>query len=203
MHSQSTASRATAAFLLLLLPATCAHAEEQAEAKSESSTSEEARQDKSIMLTIALDRFAPTVELGYFLRPNQVLVLELTQASYKRSAALRLRSFVGNSFYLGGGLGYADEQSQSKERTDEQTGMRYRHTTEQHGYGLDAVLGNQWQWDRFTIGCDWTSWGYWRVHEDEHYRQMESGEKLSSGAGRGWTHEIRFAGPRPYLGLSF
>lgn len=69
---------------------------------------------------------------------------DLTSINYKR--------FFGNSFYLKSGLYYKnlktkidlDDFYESKDRTERLQAI-----------GLDFRIGNQWQWDYFTIGVDW------------------------------------------------
>ena len=70
------------------------------------------------------------------------------------NVTLQYKRFTDNSFYLAPEifyLNYTEKFNRSKD--DELTGM-----------GLGLRLGNQWQWDNFTLGCDWVGIGRTMVY---------------------------------------
>lgn len=107
--------------------------------------------------------------IGYHLDRNTVIQAELTKGdgtngndseslgfSEREGATVGLHAkrFLSNSFYVKGGLDY--------------TKMKYNanyiwtSAPNKEAYGFEAnlisaalVIGNQWQWDNFTLGCDW------------------------------------------------
>jgi hypothetical protein len=134
-------------------------------------SSEAHRENKNISLVIEPIGFIPFpvrgLALGYYLTPSNLLELSYAQgetdfllARIENSmASLRLKTFWGNSFYTNIGLGsrmigYSfrfseiDSEGNYTGRTDE-TNMQ------NNVLGSDFAIGNRWQWESFTIGCDW------------------------------------------------
>ncbi|UYL09320.1 hypothetical protein B9G69_001880 [Bdellovibrio sp. SKB1291214] len=63
---------------------------------------------------------------------------------------LYYRQFFGNSFYVAGGL---DQRYVSSHGSDDFTGESYSFDGETTA--ASVVIGNQWHWQRFVLGCDW------------------------------------------------
>ncbi|RYZ77100.1 MAG: hypothetical protein EOP05_02980 [Proteobacteria bacterium] len=103
------------------------------------------------------------VNLGFSLAPNTLIWVDLLgnlndnfESDYKTkvfSLGVSLKQFLGNSFYLKGGLEHRtvsrDYDSFFSGSFDEQWGYKGSST------GVSFGLGNQWQIGHFTIGCDW------------------------------------------------
>lgn len=69
---------------------------------------------------------------------------------------VRAKWFVGNSFYLNLGYGLRTFDFSTKV-TATQNNISAQATAEAEAKtsGLDFAIGNQWQWDTMTLGCDW------------------------------------------------
>lgn len=96
---------------------------------------------------------------------NRNLIWQIETTSYNRrensiidasssSIGLHLKFFTGNSFYMNGGLDlrrvdYKDEYLYVSGSGWETAGFTSESLAATYG------IGNQWQWDKFTIGCEW------------------------------------------------
>jgi hypothetical protein len=107
------------------------------------------------------------VVVGYHLDRNTVGQLEVSSGVRKNSDSLfdnietkvttigvHAKKFLANSFYVKGGVDYSTVKYDND----------YIWTTSANkdAYGFEAsmisaalVIGNQWQWENFTLGCDW------------------------------------------------
>ncbi len=67
---------------------------------------------------------------------------------------LRLKHWFGNSFYVNGGAGL---RSITGEATLEPlTGTDdIKSSVKASSFGASLSIGNRWQWEYFSIGCDW------------------------------------------------
>lgn len=131
----------------------------------------------SLGITGAGPNLAPGQNLtaGMYIDRNKMLLLELKNGvqslsryseytngvyqDYKSEAKIKqlgvhYKQFTGNSFYFRTGLDYNQvdftfDYSQSKYYKNEKP--------EFSGESLIAnfTIGNQWQWETFTLGCDW------------------------------------------------
>ncbi|WP_413294509.1 hypothetical protein ACLSU7_05250 [Bdellovibrio sp. HCB185ZH] len=63
---------------------------------------------------------------------------------------INYRRFITNSFYFGTGL---NQRSVHSEGTDEWAGNEFSFDGTTTALGF--VIGNQWQWQNFMLGCDW------------------------------------------------
>ncbi len=129
------------------------------------------RQDKTISLTVELVGFAPFpvrgAGIGYYLTPDNILELSyssgetdflFTRVSNSMSS-LHLKTFWGNSFYTNLGVasrmfGYRFDFTE----VDADGNFTSRNSSfglQNKVLGADFTIGNRWQWDTFTIGCDW------------------------------------------------
>jgi hypothetical protein len=136
--------------------------------------SEDNRADKRFMVTGQLVGYGPSAastigaNIGYYINPNFVVLVEGMKNIYpdaedfnsikydKRDSSeggsygAHLKFFLGNSFYVRGGV--------------DQREFRYRYNDDTAGnssgfdsksLAVSASIGNQWQWENFTLGCDW------------------------------------------------
>lgn len=93
---------------------------------------------------------------GYFLNANSLMQTELGLSSVGDVAysspriGLHYKRFFGNSFYAKVGVDYRYVDYQT---TNGYTGGDENFQGQSLAAGL--VVGNQWQWDSFTLGCDW------------------------------------------------
>lgn len=125
------------------------------------------------------------LRLGYFIRPNSMLELSLASATQEKKTdddfstsgsysfdsyeadrvakssfvELSFKRFATNSFYWA--VGPADRHTradlvayQNSYATDDEETTKVA-SIDAHDMGLSAKIGNQWQWDHFTLGCDW------------------------------------------------
>jgi hypothetical protein len=68
--------------------------------------------------------------------------------------ALRVKKFFGNSFYAN--LGVAHRQVM--DRTTDRVSRDFYVERRGRSTGVDITVGNRWQFDNLTIGCDWLGW---------------------------------------------
>lgn len=146
-------------------------------------SSEANRINKKGSLTLGLfgvgPNFAPaqTISGGLYIDRNKLVLLELksgkgvsSRSAYQYSSeqgsqtmfseakseqiGLHYKQFTGNSFYFRSGADY------NKVDYKYDFSMSYydkARTSSFSGESIVAsfVIGNQWQWDNFTLGCDW------------------------------------------------
>lgn len=104
-----------------------------------------------------------TLSLGYYLNPNSLLLLRYSSyngndvddraAQKLRATTLGFRQFFGNSFNVMPTLYYrrntADYFKEGTMTIIGPTNLVYE------DIGMGFRVGNEWQWDNFTMGCDW------------------------------------------------
>jgi hypothetical protein len=101
--------------------------------------------------------------VGYYLTPNSLLELSYVAGSSdylfiaieSALAELRWKKFWGNSFYTNLGLGYRDIGLKADLDLFNDPGSKINRTLGAQSLGVNLALGNRWQWENFTIGCDW------------------------------------------------
>jgi len=114
-----------------------------------------------------------SLKVGFFLSDNQVLSLayhDLDEDDNYRydnekgfAVELAFKQFSGNSFYVQPFAFYrkhSEEDSLFLFSSDKRF-----HEIEDAGLGVK--IGNQWQWDNLTVGCDWFGVGRRVVTIDE------------------------------------
>jgi hypothetical protein len=154
------------------------------------------------------------LRLGYFVNPNLVAeVSYLTGGakigsfeSKKQLMEAKAKYFFGNSFYADGGLAheswdvkYAVLNSGTSLETSNLSG-KVGNT------GVDFHVGNQWQWDGFTLGCDWvgyflnlsTATSYGSAAGLDAADQKSEEDKIKKSLGGSGLHLTRF-----YIGWAF
>lgn len=150
-----------------------------AEGRNESavydSSSSHNRRDKSFQITTQLAGIGPSLQpalglqLGKFLRPDQLLFLEVTAGATTSGSAyfnsgsqvksgsfgVHYKRYASNSFYWRSGVDL--RKFEYKYFYDSINGPAYDVTREFDGTSLafNFQIGNQWQWQNFTLGCDW------------------------------------------------
>ena len=102
------------------------------------------------------------IQLGYYLSPTSLIQLEFGQgnngllvfsSAYRSlrtdSIGIQFKQFVANSFYFKTGVDYqVIDFSYSYFSSDYYT---FKGST----LGASFSIGNQWQFENFTLGCDW------------------------------------------------
>lgn len=129
--------------------------------KSFGAVSEENRKNLKYQTTIAVlgseyGSFNPiTASLGYFIDHNSLIsfrysnhnISDVAVVEKMRATTLGFRNFLGNSFNI-----MPTVYWRRTNIDDTQTANR-RFIYEDFGIGVR--LGNEWQWENFTMGCDW------------------------------------------------
>jgi len=112
---------------------------------------------------------------GVFLNPKTILQLEVGDGNtstksgflvfgsgqiknHTSSTSLAVKYFTGNSFYVKGGV---DNRRITYSETYKSSwtlfGTPYEDSFDfsAESWSGSIVIGNQWQWENFTMGCDW------------------------------------------------
>jgi hypothetical protein len=75
------------------------------------------------------------------------------------SSSASFKYFLGNSFYLKSGIDYRrmnyDYSSTGGTLYTTNGYTNYTYNFEGDSWAASLVIGNQWQWKTFTMGCDW------------------------------------------------
>ena len=104
-------------------------------------------------------------QVGYFLSPKLMLEADYLHASFSflgyqsnvNVATVRTKLFVGNSFYVQGGLGIRNLESVDDSLS--LFGTDSYNSTFTSSYLVGEIgIGNRWQFSAFTIGCDWVGY---------------------------------------------
>lgn len=93
---------------------------------------------------------------GYFLDRDKLLGVGISKysSSFVEGTGIQVlyKSYVGNSFYWQPTLSYRN----AGHVDDDFFGLGERTRTDDfRDLSLGFKIGNQWQWDSFTLGCDW------------------------------------------------
>ena len=155
---------------------------------------------------------------GYHVSPDQVIQIELTSGVDKwtgigsgnrsegKTAGVYYKQFSGNSFYFKTGLDYTTYERYYN------YGWTNNVPTDGYSYKGSKVsasisIGNQWQWENFTLGCDWVGLSapltseshdekYWG--DDSNYSQAKLEESKDASLKNGFPLALHL-----YLGASF
>lgn len=132
------------------------------------------------ILGVAYGASTSAVEVGYHLKPNLIASLQYTTLNsasadedwgndadddvWKRDGvghviSAGIKKFESNSFYYKPEI-YARSQENVNSTTtgySSSTGdyLISKDTNKIEDIGVSFRIGNQWQWDNFTLGCDW------------------------------------------------
>ncbi|MDQ3235626.1 MAG: hypothetical protein M3Q07_27770, partial [Pseudobdellovibrionaceae bacterium] len=116
------------------------------------------------------DGLARGVMGSYYLRPDAHLGLKYFRSdeisdvfddyrAHSDLLAITVKEFISNSFYMEGGFGVRKKYVHRKNRDliIEDSTYWVKHTSDysRTDAGFLIGIGNQWQWSRFTIGCEW------------------------------------------------
>jgi hypothetical protein len=103
--------------------------------------------------------------VGYYFTPNQVIsgrfgsAAGIISSMDEKILSVDLKSFWGNSFYTRVGFSKRDyDFSWDVYPTDDDGTISFeteRLSAKTSSTGLELGLGNQWQWNSFSIGADW------------------------------------------------
>jgi hypothetical protein len=117
---------------------------------------------------------------GYFINPD--VAAEISYGSSKTTIGDfeskksiiegKAKYFFGDTFYTDGGITYENFDVKYSVYKSGQTIERENLNGSVSNVGLNAHIGNQWQWPGFTLGCDWI--GY--------FASLSSSSKFSSSA---------------------
>ena len=143
------------------------------------------REDKSLMVTASpllfeYSTLAISAEIGKFLSPNEILSLQLTalregagtttygdedsesdesdeiweEAGKGFALNINYKKFFGQTFYIKPSVYY---KSQNIVKSTSSIGgvLVDKEAGYVHDLGIGFKVGNQWQWSKFTLGCDW------------------------------------------------
>ncbi len=108
--------------------------------------------------------YGRSYNLGYFLDRNNILNVNMVNVDTERGSysenysanviSASLQHFTGNSFYVAGSVyGRSAKERQLDNNFDLQN-LSYK------DMGAGIKIGNQWQWQNFTLGCDWIGLNY-------------------------------------------
>ena len=128
-------------------------------------TSEYHRMNKKILLTAQPIGFAVSpvpslgINAGYYLGRNSVLQLEHSDGVMNyvffdigaTTTTLNYKHFFGNSFYLKAGAGYRKIEIKNARLLF----VDIKEVGSVENVVAEVAIGNQWQWETFTLGCDW------------------------------------------------
>ncbi len=125
----------------------------------------------------------PGIHIGYFASPRIVVEVDYFSASGKNSdtgesseislATIRTKYFIGDSFFVNGGLG--KRTLFQKDLGLIETSSDRRREFQSTSIVGEVAIGNRWQWSRFTLGYDWI--GYVMP-----FSQLRSSEKFGPTA---------------------
>lgn len=108
--------------------------------------------------------FTTSIKVG-LIQDNRILTLKTAFSSHiiggnssfgiDETAAVSVgaKFFVGNSFYLGTKIYYRHYSMDRSNEVDSWFNGTKKYTYDDIGAGF--LLGNQWSFNKFTIGCDW------------------------------------------------
>lgn len=121
----------------------------------------------------------------------------------------RYKQFVTNSFYWHGGLASRSSKASLyavEKYGDESTKIA---SVDYSDLGLTLAIGSQWQWDTFTMGCDWIGIYAPVVKTKSDYESSNEDTVSSSDAKKARSNfrdemqALNIQGLRFYLGAAF
>ena len=181
------------------------------------------RMNKKYAITVMPVGFGPIsgldsgINVGYFLDRKSIVYLRynnlvkgmecsgsLSCSDSGSSYGVSYKRFFGNSFYIEAGIDQR-EVSYSETQSDIVAG-NYWFNFKGSSTVASLVIGNQWQWQNFTIGCDWVGIGIPVAHTITS--ENDSGDNVWSSSDRSDRENLYVTGGvamalRFYLGASF
>ena len=94
------------------------------------------------------------------------------------------KHFEGNSFYVAGGLDYTELKGKFGYAKDSLFSAEDIELGTIRKFSLDIRIGNQWQWENFTLGTDWVGY-HLTLHEesklaDQYPTNADSAKKFKN-----------------------
>ncbi len=128
------------------------------------------------------------VRAGYFFNPDIAGEVSYgsstaTIGSFESKKSIiegKAKYFFGDTFYTDGGITYENFDVKYSVLKSGQSIDRENLSGNISNLGLNAHIGNQWQWPGFTIGCDWI--GY--------FLSVSSSSKFSSAENLDASHQV-------------
>lgn len=155
--------------------------------------------------------------VGYFINRNSMIILDASSTSFNSSLfseyqytgytfGAHYKQFVGNSFYFRAGVDQRNIEMKVKSKYLLTDDYSYRNF-EVESTAASFVIGNQWQWSNFTLGCDWygltvpfrssSKSEYLSANADDYDRKRIKDDENE------FTKGTKVQGIRFYLGASF
>lgn len=121
------------------------------------------------------------------------------------SAGVHFKHFTGNSFYFKTGVDYRHVKYRYEGNWPFSSNDDYNF--EGDGFVGTFVIGNQWQWSNFTLGCDWVGITVPLSHNIQN-KSIESGSSTYAQNDMNdrqdqYLNKIQIQGLRLYLGATF
>jgi hypothetical protein len=112
--------------------------------------------DTLVELNIAAASASKTDSSSFSPSPDDFITDDTRTEGTSRLISVRYKQFVNNSFYWYAGgadrMTHATLYDDSDLSGDNLTPIA---TYDTHDIGVTGAIGNQWQWENFTLGCDW------------------------------------------------
>lgn len=138
-------------------------------------SSEHMRQEKEFLVDGILFGVGPNlvstqgVEIGKYIDADSVFLFQYTKGTngwgdgdfgsrYEIKASsfgVHYKKFSGNSFYWRGGVDYRLSEVSYKYTSTFSPTSNVTREFKGNSFALNFQIGNQWQWENFTLGCDW------------------------------------------------
>lgn len=136
-------------------------------------SSEYNRMNKQYLLSLQAFGINPTgmagggLTAGMYLDRNSILFAEVTNNANQStffgsdynikgtSVGVHYKRFVGNSFYVRAGADYRTVDYKYKYSSFVSSNFDSESSFIGESLAASLVIGNQWQWENFTLGCDW------------------------------------------------
>lgn len=180
-------------------------------------SSEHKRMNQDYMLTVQPYGFnvAPFISVGLnggmYLDRNNILQLEYASGLFPliivnfkaTTVGLNWKHFYGNSFYTKLGVDHRKISLEDYDPSTSSSGEVLGIATALTG---NIAIGNQWQWDTFTLGCDWIGYNPSLLPLESHYRTSLSDTNDAVEIESDWKRLAQtqsFQLMRFYLGASF
>lgn len=204
---------------VVVAPTNSAPTEYTRESRGTSATN---REGKSFMLVAQPIGLGPITFInqglgaGLYLNPDSILQLEFKGNSdndYEgdnydtkiRSLGVNWKQFLGNSFYLKGGIEHRWVTASSDYRGSfGTTGWAWGFKGQSTSAAI--AIGNQWQFSGFTLGCDWFGVQQPLIHtrsneyaiDNDDYAQRRLNEESEN-----YLEDTTYSFVHFYLGMSF
>ncbi len=155
-----------------------------------SECSEFYRMDKSILYTAQFIGQGPSygtknigATIGKYLDRNSLITLDFTKGYeaqhtswfYSKydvstfSIGTSYKKFVSNSFYFRAGFDYKTIDYHHTYRDIFTDAIERENKFKGESLAASIYIGNQWQWENFTMGCDWVGYSlpvYSNIHDE-------------------------------------